>query len=303
MDLILSSVSQGLLWAIMAIGVYLTFRILDVADLSVEGTFPLGAAVGASLITVGVSPILATFIAFLAGMVGGFFTGFIYTKWKIPSLLAGIVTMTGLYSVNLRIMGQANLTLLGQETLMTQIEALGLDKTSAVLVVGMIAIVIVIFLLKFFFNTEIGLAIRSTGDNNIMSEANGINIDNAKIIGIALGNGLIALSGALLAQNNGYSDVNMGIGAIVIGLASVIIGEAVFKNLTFAKRLITVVIGSIIYRLLLLIVLEMNVNPQDLKLFSAIILAIALAMPYFQTKFGFKHKKPATVNIEQGKGE
>lgn len=302
MDLILSSISQGLLWAIMAMGVYLTFRILNIADMSVEGTFPLGASIGAALISAGMSPLIATLIAFVAGMCGGLITGFLYTKWKIPSLLAGIVTMTGLYSVNLRIMGQANLTLLGKETLMTQMQSFGFSKTTSVLIVGSIAVSIVALLLKFFFNTELGLAIRSTGDNNVMSEANGIDIDKAKMIGVSLANGLIALSGALLAQNNGYSDVNMGIGAIVIGLASLIIGEAFFKNLTFAKRLLTVVIGSIIYRLLLLIVLEMNVNPQDLKLFSAIILAIALATPYFQNKFGLGKKKAVKpiINLKGG---
>lgn len=300
MDLILSSISQGLLWSIMAIGVYLTFRILDIADLSVEGTFPLGAATAASLITAGVSPILATIAAFFTGAIGGFITGFLYTKWRIPSLLSGIVTMTALYSINLRIMGQANLTLLGKDTLISQVEGLGINKTAAVLIVGGIAVILVILLLKFFFNTEMGLSIRATGDNNQMAEANGINISNAQILGVMLGNGLIALSGALLAQNNGYADVNMGIGAIVIGLASVIIGEAFFKNLQFAKRLVTIVIGSIVYRLLLLIVLEMNVNPQDLKLFSALILAIALAMPFFQEKLGIKKfgKKKGAANNE-----
>ena len=210
MDLILSSISQGLLWSILAMGVYITYRILNVSDLSVEGTFPLGAAVAASLIVAGVPAWIATIIAFFAGMIAGFVTGFFHAKLGIPALLAGIVTMTGLYSVNLRIMGQANLTLLNSETLIDQVQTFIGDQTLAVMVVGLIAIVIVITLLHFFFSTEIGMGIRATGDNLEMAEANGINNKFTKILGFMISNGLIALSGALLAQNNGYADVNMG---------------------------------------------------------------------------------------------
>ncbi len=291
MNLILSSISQGLLWAILAMGVYITYRILGVSDLSVEGTFPLGAAVTSSLIVSGTPAIWATLAGFLAGMVGGFITGFLHAKLGIPSLLAGIVTMTGLYSINLRILGQANLTLLNSTTLIDQVQGWGLDKTMAVLVVGIIAIIIVIILLSLFFNTEIGIALRATGDNMEMAEANGVNVNLSKILGYMLANGLIALSGSLLAQNNGYADVNMGIGAIVIGLASVIIGEAFFSNLSLPKRLITVVVGSIIYRLLILGALELNLNPQDLKLISAILLAIALALPKIQERWNYRQMK------------
>lgn len=291
MDLVLSSISQGLLWAILAMGVYITYRILGVSDLSVEGTFPLGAAVASSLIVSGTPAIWATLAGFLAGMAGGFVTGFLHAKLGIPSLLAGIVTMTGLYSINLRILGQANLTLLNSTTLIDQVQAWGLDKTLAVVVVGVIAIIIVIILLTLFFNTEIGIALRATGDNMEMAEANGVNVDLSKILGYMLANGLIALAGALLAQNNGYADVNMGIGAIVIGLASVIIGEAFFSNLTLPKRLVTVVLGSIIYRLLILGALELNLNPQDLKLVSAILLAVALALPKIQETWNYRQMK------------
>lgn len=291
MDLILSSISQGLLWSVLAMGVYLTYRILDVADLTVEGSFPLGAAVASAMIVAGIPAWIATVVAFLAGGLAGLITGFLHAKLKIPALLAGIVTMTGLYSINLRILGQANLTLLNSETLINQIQTLGVDKTTAVIIAGLIAIVIVIVLLHFFFNTELGLSVRATGDNLAMSEANGINVEFTKILGFMLGNGLISLSGALLAQNNGYADVNMGIGAIVIGLASVIIGETFFSNLTLARRLTTLVIGSIIYRLLILGALELQFNPQDLKLISAILLAIALALPSARSRWKYKRMK------------
>jgi len=300
MDLLMSSVSQGLLWSIMAIGVYLTFRILDVADLTAEGSFPLGAAICSSLIVNGVAPWIATLIALIGGMIAGFISGYLHTKWNIPALLAGIITMTGLYSLNLRVMGQANLTLLGEGTLMRTVENWGFGKTNAVLVVGFIGVSLVIFLLHLFFHTEIGLAIRSTGDNNDMSEANGIRTTAMIVVGYMLGNGLIALSGALLAQNNGYADISMGIGTIVIGLASIIIGEVFFRHLSIAKRLVTVVIGSVIYRLLLLLVLEMNVDPQDLKLFSAILLAVALGLPTIKSRLPKRKKKSKRAKQKGG---
>lgn len=298
MDLILSSISQGLLWSILAMGVYLTYRILNVSDLTVEGSFPLGAAVASSMLVAGVPAWIATLAAFFAGWLAGLITGFLHAKFNIPALLAGIVTMTGLYSINLRVLGQANLTLLNSETLIDQVRAYGVDKTTAVLIVGSIAVIIVILFLSLFFNTEIGMAIRATGDNLAMAEANGINVETTKILGFMLANGLIALSGALLAQNNGYADVNMGIGAIVIGLASVIIGETFFSNLTLPTRLVTIVIGSIIYRLLILGALELNVNPQDLRLVSAILLAVALALPTIRNRWNYRQMKRRNKRIE-----
>ncbi|SFC59542.1 putative ABC transport system permease protein [Alkalibacterium subtropicum] len=302
MALLLSSISQGLLWAIMAIGVYLTFRILNVADLTAEGSFPLGAAVSTSLIVTGVAPWLSVLIALLGGMAAGLISGLLYTKWKIPALLSGIITMTGLYSINLRIMGQANISLLGEGTLIRTVESFGLNKTNAVLLVGSIAVGLVILALHMFFHTEVGLAIRSTGDNNEMSEANGIRTNVMKVIGYMLSNGLIAMSGALLAQNNGYADISMGIGTIVIGLASIIIGEVFFRNLSIAKRLMTVVLGSVIYRLLILIVLQMNVNPQDLKVFSAILLALALRLPAVQNRLSKPKSKVKSTKMINKKG-
>jgi putative ABC transport system permease protein len=297
MSIILSSISQGLLWSIMAIGVYLTFRILDIADLTAEGSFPLGAAVCASLIVAGISPILSTVIAVLSGMLAGTVSGLLHTKLKIPALLTGILTMTGLYSINLRIMGKANVTLLGEETLMRTVQSYGLNSRTAVLAVGVIASSIVILVLYLFFNTETGLAIRSTGDNEAMSEANGIHTNTMKIIGYMLSNGLIALSGALIAQNNSYADIGMGIGTIVIGLASVIIGEVLFHQLSFVKRLITIVIGSIVYRLIIDLVLQLGIDPQDIKLFSALILALALSTPLIKGKTK-THKKKRSVKGE-----
>ena len=285
MELLLSSISQGLLWSILAIGIYVTIRILNVSDLTVEGSFPLGAAISASLIIKGVAPWLSIVIAIIGGMGAGFISGYLTTKWKIPPLLSGIITMTGLYSINLRIMGQANLTLLGQDTVFRQVESFGVSKTTSVLLVGSLTVAAVIIFLHLFFNTEIGLAIRATGDNNEMSQANGIRTNVTRLMGYMLSNGLNAMAGALLAQNNGYSDISMGIGTIVIGLASIIIGEVLVRNLTIAKRLLTIVAGSVIYRLLILLVLEMRVDPQDLKLFSAILLTLALRLPVIQENF------------------
>lgn len=292
MDIILSSISQGLLWSIMAIGVYLTFRILDIADLTAEGAYPLGAAVCATGIVNGINPLVSTFLALFAGMIAGLISGLLHTKMKIPALLTGIVTLTGLYSINLKILGKANVALLKQVTLVTQLQDLGLSKTNAVLLIGAVFVAAVILILTLLFNTQIGLAIRSTGDNIPMSEANGINVDKMKIYGYMLSNGLIALCGALLTQNNGYADLNSGTGTIVIGLASVIIAEVVLRNLRLGWRLASVVLGSVIYRLIILAILEIPGMDADLvKLFSAILLAVVLYVPELQKKLNIRRPK------------
>lgn len=292
MDLILSSISQGLLWSVMAIGVYLTFRILDIADLTAEGAYPLGAAICATGIVNGLNPLLATFMAFVGGMLAGLVSGLLHTKMKIPALLTGIVTLTGLYSINLKVLGKANVALLRQETLVTQLQDMGLSKTNAVLVIGAIFVIVVILLLTLLLNTQIGLALRSTGDNIPMSEANGINVDNMKIYGYMLSNGLIALCGALLTQNNGYADLNSGTGTIVIGLASVIIAEVILRNLKIGQRLASVVLGAVIYRLIILTILEIPGMDADLvKLFSAILLAVVLFVPELQKKLNIRRPK------------
>lgn len=292
MDIILSSISQGLLWSVMAIGVYLTFRILNIADMTAEGAYPLGAAVCATGIVNGLNPLLATGLAVLAGMGAGLVSGLLHTKMKIPALLTGIVTLTGLYSINLKILGKANVALLKQETLVSQLQGMGLTKTNAVLVIGAVFVLTVVGVLTLFMNTQIGLAIRSTGDNIPMSEANGINVDTMKIYGYMLSNGLIALCGALLTQNNGYADLNSGTGTIVIGLASVIIAEVILRNLRLGWRLLSVVLGAVIYRLIILAILEIPGMDADLvKLFSAILLATVLYVPELQQKLKIRRPK------------
>lgn len=285
MALILSSISQGLLWSVMAIGVYLTFRILDIADLTAEGSYPLGAAICASSIVSGMNPLLATLLAFLGGLLAGLMSGFIHTKLKIPALLTGIISLTALYSINLKVLGKANVALLGQKILVSQLYDMGFTKTASVMIVGGIFVGLVIVLLTLLMKTQIGLALRSTGDNIPMSEANGIQTDHMKLLGYMLSNGLIALCGALLCQNNGYADLNAGVGTIVIGLASIIIAEVVIRNLSIGWRLLSVVLGSVIYRLIILAILSIPGMDADLvKLFSAMLLAAVLYLPEWQAK-------------------
>ena len=282
----LSTVSQGLLWAIMALGVFLTFRVLDIADLSVEGTFPLGAAVAATLIDAGHSVWFAMLIALIAGCIGGTVTALLTTKLKIPALLSGILTMIGLYSVNLMIMGKANVPLLRAETVFTLTENLfGVSSVVATLIVGLVATVIVGAIMYWFFGTVLGTAIRATGCNPQMARAQGINTNVMVILGLLISNGLVALSGALVAQSNGFADVGMGTGTIVIGLASVIIGEVLFGTRSFKNWLISVVLGSVVYRAVIAIVLELGMPPNDLKLFTAVLVAIALSLPLIKNKF------------------
>lgn len=286
LDLVLSTVSQGLLWAIMALGVFLTFRVLDIADLSVEGTFPLGAAVAATLIDAGHSVWFAMLIALIAGCIGGTVTALLTTKLKIPALLSGILTMIGLYSVNLMIMGKANVPLLRAETVFTLTENLfGVTSVVATLIVGLVATVIVGEIMYWFFGTVLGTAIRATGCNPQMARAQGINTNVMVILGLLISNGLVALSGALVAQSNGFADVGMGTGTIVIGLASVIIGEVLFGTRSFKNWLISVVLGSVVYRAVIAIVLELGMPPNDLKLFTAVLVAIALSLPLIKNKF------------------
>lgn len=285
--LLQSAASQGILWSLLAIGVFITFRILDIADLTAEGSFPLGGGIAAICITQGLSPFVATLLGFVGGICAGFISGILHTKLKIPALLAGIITMTGLYSVTSRVMGAPNIALLGEDTIFTWLQNIGLTKINAGIVMGLIITGMVIFLLFLFFRTEIGLAIRSTGDNIEMSQANGINTDNMKLIGYMLSNGCISLSGALIAQNNGFADLNSGVGTIVIGLASIIIAEVLFANKPLWIRFITIILGTIIYRFILALVFEFNVEPSDSKLASAIVLVICLSLPQLRQKLGF----------------
>lgn len=279
MAIVVSALSQGLLWSVLAVGVYLSYRFLNISDLTSEGSFTLGAAVCASNIVRGMDPLLSCILALLAGALAGLVTGVLHTKFKMPSLLAGILSMTGLYSINLRIMGKANIPLTQSVTLLTKLKnVLGLTRDrDAAIYLGLIVVVILIVLLVWFFNTEFGFSVVATGNNDKMIRANGVDSDKTIIAGLMLSNALIALSGSLVAQYNGYADVTMGIGAIVVGLASVIIGEVLFKDKYFAVCLIGVVVGSIIYRLIVTFVVNTNfISANDMKLFTAIVVAVAI---------------------------
>ena len=285
-DLLLPTISQGLLWSLLALGVYITFRVLDIADLTVEGSFPLGASVAVTLLVKDVNPVTAILAAALAGGISGVVTGLLHTKLKIPALLAGILTMIALYSVNLRIMGKANISLLGKETAFTVLEnALGVAYSQAVLLVGILSCVVFSALMYWFFGTEIRAAIRATGYNPQMIRAQGVDTNGMLLIGLFFSNALVAVAGSLVAQSNGFADVGMGVGTIVIGLASVIIGEVLFGTRSFKNSLISVILGSIVYRLVIAIVLQMGMPPNDLKLFTAVLVAIALSLPMVKGKF------------------
>ena len=283
MNLMVSAIGQGLLWALLGLGLYLTFRILDFCDMTVEGTFPLGAATAVTAISRGINPLLATLLAILAGMIAGLVTGLLYTKGKIPSLLAGILTMTAIYSVNLRIMGKSNISLLGKQTLFSGHFMTSLPQYFDSVVMGIIVIAIVTILMVLFLATDYGQAFIATGDNPTMAKSLGIHTDKMVIVGLMVSNGMVGLCGALIAQNNGYADINMGIGTIVIALASIIIGEVAFGELTLNQRLLAVTLGSIIYRIILLVVLQLGFSANDLNLISSIVLAICMMIPQLES--------------------
>ena len=270
--MILSTINQGLLWAILGLGIFMTFRILNFPDMTTEGSFPLGGAVAVTLITQGVNPFIATFVAFLAGCAAGLITGLLYTKGEIPTLLAGILVMTSCNSIMLMVMGRANLGLLGADKL----------KSTWISVSAVLLVLVLIF---YFLNTNLGQAFIATGDNVEMAQSFGINTGRMEVLGLVVSNGVIALSGALISQNDGYADVSKGIGVIVIGLASIIIGEVFFGNMSLFERLFAIVIGSIFYQFLILAVIKLGFNTNYLKLFSAIVLANCLMIPTFKDKF------------------
>lgn len=288
--------AQGLIWGLMAIGVYITFRILDVADLTVDGSIATGGAAAVMLIRAGMNPWLALLYAFVCGMLAGFVTGMFHTKCGIPAILSGILTQLALYSINLRIMDSKANQAVGVDKyplMVSQrfVRDLSLKNPLPVLLLFTFA---VIALLYWFFGTERGCAIRATGANQNMARAQGINTNANVVFGLMLSNGLVALSGALLAQFQGAADVNMGRGAIVIGLAAVIIGEVIFGKLftNFGLKLLAVSIGAVIYYFVLQIVLQLGLNTNDLKLITALIVALFLAIPYWKGKmFHGKAKK------------
>lgn len=289
LELLLSTVGQGLQWSVMALGVFLTFRVLDVADLSVEGSFPLGAAVAAASLVGGLGIPAALALALLAGGLAGAVTGVLTTQLRIPALLSGILTMIGLYSVNLHVMGKSNIGLLREDTLFTVVESgLGLGVAESGLVVGGVFALVVAVVIYWFFGTELGTAVRATGFNPQMARAQGVNTNSMVVLGLVISNALVALSGAMVAQANGFADVGMGVGTIVIGLASVIIGEVLIGRPSFKVSLIAVVVGSIIYRLVIALVLELGMPPNDLKLFTAALVALALSLPLIREKLSHR---------------
>lgn len=296
MSLLIGSITIGLILALLALGIFISFRIFDFPDITAEGSFAFGAATGASLIVAGWNPLLASAAAFLAGACAGALTGTIHTRFKINPLLAGILVMTALYSVNLHVMGKSNMPLLSQSTLFSWVEQFSLQlsgENSRVLLLGwsvavkdlwlllfcFIGISIFCLLLWWFFRTNLGTAMRATGDNDQMIRALGVNTKAMIIIGVALSNGFIALAGALLAQYQGFADVQMGMGMMVWGLASVIIGEAIINDNSLGMVIIGAVVGSVLFRLLVAIALRWGLNPNDLKIITAAFVFIALILP------------------------
>lgn len=285
--------AQGMVWGIMAIGVYITYKILDVADLTVDGSMVTGGAVCAVLVANGVNVWVAMLVALIAGLITGLITGFLHTFMGIPAILAGILTQLILWSLNLKIMGKANIALPNRkyDLILAQI-----DVTKSLIVLA-VFITLLVALLYWFFGTELGASVRATGNNLNMSRAQGINTNNTKILGLTLSNGIVALSGALLAQYQGFSDLNMGRGAIVIGLAAVIIGEAVVSKISqnLAVRLAGVVIGGVIYYFVYQTVIFLGLDADLLKMLSALVVAIFLAVPYWKKTY-FSNPKGAKKN-------
>ncbi|WP_367376993.1 ABC transporter permease [Levilactobacillus cerevisiae] len=282
--MLITSIGQGLLWAPLVIGVFLTFRILDIPDLTTEGSFPLGAAVTVSAMISGQSAVVASLLGFLAGCLAGWVTGMLDTKLHMPSLLAGILTMTGLYSVNMHVMGKSNVPLLNEKVLTNYLPATwSIDGQT--IVVGAVVTGVVMAVLIWLFKTRLGLSLMVTGDNPAMSAANGIYTDRMVIIGYMVSNGCIALSGALIAQSNGYADIGMGIGTIVIGLASVLVGEIFLRGRQIWVRLTGMVVGAIIYRFLLTVAMGLGFPVDDLKILSAGILVVVICLPILRTKY------------------
>lgn len=297
---LLGAVESGLLYALMALGVYITFRILDFPDLTVDGSFTTGGAIAAVMISQGYSPALASLCAFIGGLAAGACTGLLHTKGKINGLLSGILMMIALYSINMRIMGKPNVSLLGTDTLFTSISPL-YSMPFVIVVIG--------GLLVCFFHTDLGLAVRATGDNARMIRSFGAHTDNTTILGVSLSNGLVALSGSLITQQTGFADMSMGIGMIVIGLASVIIGEAIFGAKSVLRAVIAAILGSIVYRIIVALALRVEwLEASDLKLITAVIVIVALFLPSVQrrikqNKIAKKRSAElATMTFEQPKG-
>jgi putative ABC transport system permease protein len=273
------SLEQGLAYGLVALGIVITFRILAFPDLTVDGSFPLGAAVVARLIMEGVPPIYGILMAIICGFVAGCCTGFLNTKLKINSLLAGILMMTILYSMNLRIMGRSNIQLLTVSTLLTPLENLDVNRFVPIIAFFFVVALCIKFFTDMFLHTQLGFAMRATGDNEQMIRTLGVNTDNMTVLGLGISNAFVALSGSLVAQDQGFSDVGMGIGMIVAGLASIIIGEALLGRRTVQRMTLAAVVGSVIYKFIISVGLRLGLAPTDLKLATGVMVILALGIP------------------------
>ncbi|MEW9096606.1 MAG: ABC transporter permease [Clostridiaceae bacterium] len=281
MSILINILEQGLVFSIMAVGVYITYRILDFPDLSVDGTFPLGASVTAICLIKGVDPFIACLLAFIAGGIGGAITGLFHVKFKITNLMSGILVMIALYSINLRIMGKSNIPLFGIDTIFTP-----LSNPIIIIVIFALASKII---LDLFLKTKLGFILKATGDNDQLVTSLGVNKDTIKVLGLIISNGLVALSGSIMAQYQGFADVSMGTGIVVMGLAAVIIGESILKKASIVKGTTMAILGSIIYKGIIAIALQLGLEPTDLKLVTVIIVVIALSLN--NKKFNFKTRK------------
>jgi putative tryptophan/tyrosine transport system permease protein len=289
MDILLSVLEQGLIFSIVALGVYITYRILDFPDLSVDGTFPLGAAVAAICLMKNINPFISCLFAFIAGGLGGAVTGILHVKFKITNLLSGILVMIGLYSINLRIMSKSNVPLFGKDTIFS-------SGISPVIIIAIFAILIKIAL-DLFLKTKIGFALIATGDNEQMVTQLGLNKGNLKILGLVISNGFVAFAGAMMAQYQGFSDVNMGTGTVVMGLAAVIMGESIFRKISIMKLSTMALLGSILYKAAIALALKLGLPPTDLKLMTAVIVIAALSLN--NHSFSFNNKKKLVLGGEK----
>lgn len=283
----------GLIYGVMALGVYLTFRVLNFADLTVDGSFTTGAGTAAVLILGGVNPFLATAAGFCAGFAAGVVTGLLHTKGGIDGLLAGILTQIGLWSINLRIMGGANLPLLRSDTAFSPLKDAGLLHSWGGVGLLAVSVLLLALLVYWFLTTDLGLAIRATGDNGQMITSFGVSTDATKILTLALSNGLVGMSGALVAQFQGFADISMGIGLIVVGLASVIVGQAIVGQRALLQAIVAVLIGAVAYRMIIFFALQLGLNPNDMKLVSAALVIAALLLPKVLPSTGRKRTTPA----------
>lgn len=279
MDILLPILQQGLVWGLVALGVWLTFRVVNVADLTVDGSLTSGGAVAARLLVAGADPLLATLAGFVAGAAGGAITGLLHTRAKVQPLLAGIITMTALYSINLRIMGRSNIALIRVKTLVPT------DPWAQLALFAVVAAVAVL-LLNLFFRTDLGLALRATGDNDAMVRTFGVSSDNMKLLGLVLSNGIVGLGGALVAQYGGFADAQMGIGTVIAGLAALILGEAIFGARTVLRATLAALLGSILFRAIVAMALRAGFQASDLKLVTALLVIVALVTPRWKQLVG-----------------